>query len=230
MSHRQIAVTVDIVIFTLRDDDLQVLLVKRKYPPYQGLWAIPGGYVQADESLEAAAVRELREETGIGVGDLEAGATVPYIEQLYTFGDPGRDPRGRVITVAYFALVPAPLATQAGSDASDAAWKSVRNLPEMAFDHARIVQYALKRLRYKLEYSAVGFQLLPPAFTLSELQRAYETVLGEKLDKRNFRRRILQAQVIEETGQYQTGEGRPAMLYRFREDAVAEVKARRLFP
>jgi len=230
MSHRQIAVTVDIVIFTLRDDDLQVLLVKRKYPPYQGLWAIPGGYVQADESLEAAAIRELREETGIGVGDLETGATVPYIEQLYTFGDPGRDPRGRVITVAYFALVPAPLATQAGSDASDAAWKSVRNLPEMAFDHARIVQYALKRLRYKLEYSAVGFQLLPPAFTLSELQRAYETVLGEKLDKRNFRRRILQAQVIEETGQYQTGEGRPAMLYRFREDAVAEVKARRLFP
>jgi len=230
MSHRQVAVTVDIVIFTLRDDDLQVLLVKRKYPPYQGLWAIPGGYVQADESLEDAAIRELREETGIGVGDLETGATVPYIEQLYTFGDPGRDPRGRVITVAYFALVPTPLATQAGSDASDAEWKSVHNLPKMAFDHARIVQYALKRLRYKLEYSAVGFQLLPPAFTLSELQRAYETVLGEKLDKRNFRRRILQAQVIEETGQYQTGEGRPAMLYRFREDAVAEVKARRLFP
>lgn len=235
MSHRQVAVTVDIVIFALRDNDLQVLLVKRKYPPYQGLWAIPGGYVQAEESLEDAAVRELREETGIGVGELEAGApragvTVPYIEQLYTFGDPHRDPRGRAITVAYFALVPAPLAIQAGSDASDAEWKPVRNLPKMAFDHARIVQYALKRLRYKLEYSAVGFQLLPPAFTLSELQRAYETILGEKLDKRNFRRRILQAQVIEETGQYHTGEGRPAMLYRFREDAVAEVKARRLFP
>lgn len=235
MSHGQIAVTVDIVIFALRDNDLQVLLVRRKYPPCQGLWAIPGGYVQADESLEDAAARELREETGIGVGDLDAGVaragtTVPYIEQLYTFGDPGRDPRGRVITVAYFALVPAPLATQAGSDASDAEWKSVRSLPKMAFDHAQIVQYALKRLRYKLEYSAVGFQLLPPAFTLSELQRAYETILGETLDKRNFRRRILQAQVIEETGQYQTGEGRPAMLYRFREDAVAEVKARRLFP
>ncbi len=235
MSHEQIAVTVDIVIFALRANDLQVLLVKRKYPPYQGLWAIPGGYVQPDESLEGAAARELREETGIGVDDLEggatrAGATVPYIEQLYTFGDPGRDPRGRVITVAYFALVPAPLAIQAGSDASDAQWKPVRKLPQMAFDHARIVQYALKRLRYKLEYSAVGFQLLPPAFTLSELQRAYETILGETLDKRNFRRRILQAQVIEETGQYQIGEGRPAMLYRFREDAVAEVKARRLFP
>ncbi len=230
MSHEQIAVTVDVVIFALRDNDLQVLLVKRKYPPYEGLWAIPGGYVQADESLEDAAARELREETGIGVGELETGATVPYIEQLYTFGDPGRDPRGRVITIAYFALVPAPLVIQAGSDASDAEWKPVRPLPQMAFDHARIVQYALKRLRYKLEYSAVGFQLLPPVFTLSALQRAYETILGETLDKRNFRRRILQAQVIEQTGQYQTGEGRPAMLYRFREDAVAEVKARRLFP
>lgn len=235
MRRGQVAVTVDIVIFALRDNDLQVLLVKRKYPPYQGLWAIPGGYVQADESLEAAAARELREETGISVSDPEAvapraGATVPYIEQLYTFGDPNRDPRGRVITVAYFALVPAPLATEAGSDASDAEWKPVRDLPPMAFDHARIVHYALRRLRYKLEYSAVGFQLLPPTFTLSELQRAYETILGEKLDKRNFRRRILQAGVIEATGEYHTGEGRPAMLYRFREDAVAEVKARRLFP
>lgn len=235
MSHVPVAVTVDIVIFALRDNDLQVLLVKRKYPPYQGLWAIPGGYVQANESLEDAAARELREETGISVenpanGAAHPGATVPYIEQLYTFGDPGRDPRGRVITVAYFALVPAPLAIQAGSDASDAEWKPVRSLPRMAFDHAQIVRYALKRLRYKLEYSAVGFQLLPPVFTLSELQRAYETILGETLDKRNFRRRILQARVIEETGQYQAGEGRPAMLYRFREDAVAEVKARRLFP
>ena len=235
MSHGDVAVTVDIVIFTLRDDDLQVLLVKRKYPPYQGQWAIPGGYVRVAESLEEAAARELCEETGIRIGDLEpgtakTGASVPYVEQLYTFGDPHRDPRGRIITVAYFALVTAPLALQAGSDASDAEWRSVRSLPKMAFDHARIVSYALQRLRYKLEYTAVGFQLLPPTFSLSDLQRAYETILGEQLDKRNFRRRILQAQVIEETGQRQTGEGRPAKLYRFREDAVAEVKARRLFP
>ena len=217
----EISVTVDIVIFTLREGDLQVLLVKRKHPPFEGRWAIPGGYVNTDESLEDAAARELFEETGVqGL----------RIEQLYTFGDPKRDPRGRVITVAYFALVPTPLAVEAGDDASDAQWKPVYHLPVMAFDHAQILNYALKRLRYKLEYSAVGFQLLLPEFSLSDLQLAYEIVLGEKLDKRNFRRRILQAQVIEETGVYRTNEGRPAKLYRFREDAVAEVKARRLFP
>jgi 8-oxo-dGTP diphosphatase len=240
MTRPSLSVTVDIVIFALRDDGLQVLLVKRKYPPFQGQWAIPGGYVETGEPLEAAAARELCEETGIGVGQrcvddigagaARAGSNVPYIEQLYTFGAPDRDPRGRVITVAYLALVPAPLAVRAGSDAADAGWTSAHRLPKMAFDHADIVRYALQRLRYKLEYTAVGFQLLPPAFTLSGLQRAYEAVLGETLDKRNFRRRILQARVIEDTGRLQTGEGRPAKLYRFRDDAVAEVKARRLFP
>ena len=218
-----ISVTVDIVIFTLREGDLQVLLVKRKNPPSEGRWAIPGGYVEADESLENAAMRELFEETGVQ-GD------AVHIEQLYTFGEPKRDPRGRVITVAYFALVPAPLAVQAGDDAAEAQWKSVYHLPVMAFDHNQILNYALKRLRYKLEYSAVGFQLLPVEFSLSDLQQAYEIVLGEKLDKRNFRRRIQQAKVIEETGAVRTHEGRPAKLYRFRDDAVAEVKARRLFP
>lgn len=216
-----IFVTVDIVIFTLREGDLQVLLVKRKTPPFEGRWAIPGGFVQHDESLEDAAARVLFE---------EAGVRDVHIEQLYTFGKVDRDPRGRMVTVAYYALVPAPLALHAGSETADAQWQSVYALPEMAFDHADIVQYALKRLRYKLEYTAVGFQLLPKAFTLSQLQRAYETVLGERLDKRNFRRRILQARVIEETGEMQSGEGRPAKLYRYRDDAVAEVKARRLFP
>jgi len=215
------SVTVDVVIFTLRDDDLQVLLVKRKSAPYAGRWAIPGGFVRIDEPLEEAARRELSEETG--VRDV-------YMEQLYTFGDPKRDPRERVITVAYFALVPAPLAVRAGGDASDACWWSMYDLPPLAFDHAHILEYALTRLRYKLEYTAVGFQLLPDTFTLSELQKAYEVVLGAALDKRNFRRKILEAQVIEETGEFRTGEGRPAMLYRYRSDAVAEVRARRLFP
>jgi 8-oxo-dGTP diphosphatase len=219
--HSEISVTVDIVIFTLREGDLQVLLVKRKHAPYEGRWAIPGGFVEPAESLEDAAARELFEETHVeGM----------HIEQLYTFGDPKRDPRGRTITVAYFALAPAPLTVEAGDDAAEAQWKSVYHLPVMAFDHAQILHYALKRLRYKLEYSALGFQLLPPEFTLSDLQQAYEIVLGETLDKRNFRRRILQAAVIEETGARRTHEGRPAKLYRFREDAVAEVKARRLFP
>jgi len=215
------ATSVDVVIFTLRADDLQVLLVRRKHAPFEGRWAIPGGFVEADESLEAAARRELKEETG--VRDV-------YLEQLYTFGDPKRDPRGRVVTVAYLALVSAPLAVQAGDDASDARWWSVYKLPSLAFDHAKILQYALQRLRYKLEYTAAGFQLLPPSFTLTEIQKAYEIVLGEPLDKRNFRRRIAEADILEETGASTLSRGRPAKLYRFRDDAVAEVKTRRLFP
>ena len=216
------SVTTDIIIFTLRNGDLQVLLIRRKNPPFQGEWAIPGGFVGIHESLEEAALRELEEETG--VRDV-------YLEQLYTFGDPDRDPRGRTITVAYFALVPATaIHPHAGSDATEARWWSVHDPPPLAFDHADILAYALQRLRYKLEYTAVGFELLPETFVLSELQAAYEVVLGEELDKRNFRRKILSAKVIEETGAYRTGEGRPAKLYRFRDDAVAEVKTRRLFP
>jgi len=216
------SVTVDVIIFTLRGNDLQVLLVKRKHPPFQEMWAIPGGFVAIDESLEDAALRELEEETG--VRDV-------YLEQLYTFGGVDRDPRGRVITVAYFALVPAAaISPRAGSDAAKTRWCSVYDLPPLAFDHGDILTYALQRLRYKLEYTAVGFELLPEVFTLSELQAAYEVVLGEKLDKRNFRRKILAAKVIEETGAQRTGEGRPARLYHFRDDVVAEVRARRLFP
>jgi len=222
MDYPRPSVTVDVIIFTLRDNDLQALLVKRGHPPFEGMWAIPGGFVGIDESLEEAALRELEEETG--VRDV-------YLEQLYTFGNPGRDPRGRVITVAYFALVPADaVQLRSGDDAAETRWWSVYDLPPLAFDHADILAYALKRLRYKLEYTAVGFELLPEVFTLSELQAAYEIILGEKLDKRNFRRKIISAGVIEETGEYRVGEGRPAKLYRFRADAVAEVKVRRLFP
>ncbi len=215
-------VTVDVVIFTLRHDDLLVLLIQRGHPPFEGLWALPGGFVGPDETLEEAALRELEEETG--VRDV-------YLEQLYTFGDPGRDPRGRVITVAYFALVPSTeMEVRGGSDASTARWWSVYHLPALAFDHARIVNYALTRLRYKLEYTAVGFQLLPDEFTLSELQRAYEVILGEKLDKRNFRNKLRKAEVVEPVNRRRESKGRPAQLYRFRPDAVAEIKARRLFP
>jgi len=217
------SVTVDVVIFTLRQQDLQVLLICRKHPPFADYWAIPGGFVRADEPLETAALRELEEETD--VRDV-------YIEQLYTFGDPGRDPRTRVITVAYFALVPEtalpPL--HAGDDAADARWWSMYDLPPLAFDHTEILDYALTRLRYKLEYSAVGFELLPERFTLSELQSAYEVILGEKLDRGNFRKKLRKAAVVEPTREYRTTGGRPARLFRFRDDAVAEVKARRLFP
>jgi 8-oxo-dGTP diphosphatase len=217
------SVTVDVVIFCLIEQELCLLLIKRKNPPFAGKWAIPGGFVQINESLEAAASRELAEETGV---------TGVYLEQLYTFGDPDRDPRTRVITVAYFALLPAGGVTlAAGDDASHAAWHRVADLPPLAFDHHQIIDYALTRLRYKLEYTAVGFHLLPYQFTLSELQQAYEIILGEALDKRNFRRKILAADILEPTGrQKKIGEGRPAKLYRYRTDAVAEVKTRRLFP
>jgi len=215
-------VTVDVVIFTLRENDLQVLLVCRKRWPYQEMWAIPGGLVGSEEALEAAAQRKLEEETGL---------TDVYLEQLYTFGSPRRDPRDRVITVSYFAVVPATrIVPRATDDADHVRWWSIHNLPPLAFDHADILAYALTRLRYKLEYTAVGFELLPREFTLTELQSAYEIVLGEGLDKRNFRRKILSAGIIESSGDYRSGEGRPARLYRYQQDAVAEVKARRLFP
>ena len=219
---RRPLVMVDVVIFTLQDDDLQVLLIRRRRPPQEGMWAIPGGAIGRDEALEAAALRTLEEETGLK--DV-------YLEQLYTFGDPTRDPRERAITVAYFAVVPATRVVPCAAEDKDRVrWWSIYELPSLAFDHAAILIYALTRLRYKLEYTVVGFELLPEDFTLTELQNAYEIVLGEKLDKRNFRRKILSAGVIEPSQGYRTGEGRPARLYRYREDAVAEVKARRLFP
>lgn len=217
------SVTVDVVIFSLVEDELKVLLIKRLAPPFANMWAIPGSFVQMDESLEETAVRALADETG--VEDV-------YTEQLFTFGQPDRDPRTRVITVAYFALVPHDaIHHKAGRDASETGWFTISQLPSLAFDHAEIIDYAHTRLRYKLEYSSVGFQLLPDVFTLSELQKAYEIILGEDLDKRNFRRKILAAEILEETGEKKKeSEGRPAMLYRYREDAVAEVKTRRLFP
>jgi len=215
--------SVDVVILSLREKHLQVLLIRRGHPPFKGKWAIPGGFVNADESLDAAARRELEEETDV---------REVYLEQLYTFGEPRRDPRGRVVTVAYFALVPDDVTARAGDDAAEVGWFSVVQLPPLAFDHDDILRYALQRLRYKLEYTAVGFELLPNEFTLSELQAAYEIVLGEKLDKRNFRRRIAEAGVLVETSRYREieGQGRPARLYRYRRSAPTQVKARRLFP
>lgn len=217
------AVTTDIVIFTVREHQLHVLLIQRRDPPFAHMWALPGGFVNLDETLEDGAQRELEEETGMKGG---------YLEQLYTYGHPDRDPRGRVITVAYFALIAEDVSFHAegGSDAARAAWHPINQLPALAFDHAEIIAYAIRRVRYKLEYSAVGFELLPEEFTLTELQTTYEIILGETLDKRNFRRRILEASIIEPTPHLRTGEGRPARLYRYRDDAVAEVKARRLFP
>lgn len=204
----RLMVTVDVVIFTLRENDLQVLLVRRRNPPFAGMWAIPGGFVDVDEPLETAAARELEEETGVrGV----------YLEQFHTFGDPGRDPRGRTVTVAYLALVRADeVRPRAGDDAAEARWWPVSDLPPLAFDHDRILACALEHLRRKRECPAVVAGLLPETFPLSELQAAYEAVLGEKLDRRAFRRQVLAAGVLQETGGYRWVGGRPAKLYRVR--------------
>lgn len=202
------AVTVDVILLTIRDGRLEVLLIRRQLPPFEGRWALPGGFVHMDESLDDAARRELRE---------EAGVEVRFLEQLYTFGDVERDPARRVITVTYFALIDSTkLAPEAGTDASQVAWYAVDALPPLAFDHRRIVDYALERLRYKAEYAPVAFQLLPRTFTLSELQDVYEIIVGKSLDKRNFRRKILALDILEPTGdERREGRGRPAALYRF---------------
>jgi len=201
-----IRVTVDTVLFTIFGKSLHVLLVRRGIEPFARRWAIPGGFVRSDESLDEAALRELREETGV--------AEV-YLEQLYSFGAPGRDPRGRVITIAYFALVSPGHVLQAGTDAAEARWWPMDELPELAFDHAAILGYALERLRNKLEYSTVGFQFLPEKFTLSELQAVYEAVLGRALDKRNFRRKIALLKIVRPLGEFRSEGRRPAQLHRF---------------
>jgi 8-oxo-dGTP diphosphatase len=210
------SVTVDVIMMTLRQRDLQVLLIKRRSWPYEGMWAIPGGFVKMDESLETAAKRELQEETDV---------QNVYLEQLYTFGDPGRDPRTRVITVVYFALLDAArLQVRAASDAADVCWFSMYDLPPLAFDHAKILQYALNRLRNKLDYTTIAFNLLPEQFTLRELQRVYEIILHRKLDKRNFRKKVLATGILEDSGtKKMEGTHRPARLYRFNPEAEAKL-------
>jgi 8-oxo-dGTP diphosphatase len=223
---KNLRLCVDVVIFTLREGQLQVLLVQNM--PGAGdkhidSWVLPGKELEADEALEAAAYKAVEEWVGV---------RETYLEQLYTFGELDRDPKRRVISIVYYTLIPTDARIKPFQHDPEikARWFNVNELPKLAFDHAAILKYGLRRLRYKLEYSAVGFQLLPEEFTLSEIQQTYETILGEKLDKRNFRRRILDARIIEALPRRRIGEGRPARLYRYREDAVAEVKARRLFP
>jgi 8-oxo-dGTP diphosphatase len=200
-------VTVDIVIFTLREGSLQVLLVKRGVPPFEGQYAIPVGFIRGDESLEEAALRELHEETGV---------RNVFLEQLYTFGDPQRDPRGRVITVAYYALIASDkLSLVAGADAAEAQWFPASSVPPLAFDHKSILDYALERLRNKLEYTTVGFQLLPEKFTLGELQAVYEVILGRPLDKRNFRRKLALLGILKPLREWQRTGRKPAQLFRF---------------
>lgn len=210
------AVTVDCVVFGLDDGDLKVLLIQRADKPFAGRWALPGGFVNMDETLDAAARRELKEETGL---------SCDYLEQLFTFGEPGRDPRGRTITVAYYALIRrAEHRIQGGSDAKEAAWFSLHELPSLAFDHDKILESAHKRLRGKVRYQPIGFNLLPLKFTLTELQTMYEAILDRPLDKRNFRKKILSMGVLERLSESQEGVAhRAARLYSFSKAKYADL-------
>jgi 8-oxo-dGTP diphosphatase len=204
------ALTVDCVVFGLDEQDLKVMLIQRGLPPFEGKWALPGGFVRLQETLDEAARRELQEETGL---------SKIFLEQLYTFSDVDRDPRERVVSVAYYALVNLrDHQVHAATDARDAGWFGVHDVPSLAFDHASILQMALDRLRGKLRYQPVGFELLPRKFTLSELQHLYELVLERTLDKRNFRKRVLAMDLLEETDEVQQDVAhRAARLYRFDE-------------
>jgi len=204
------ALTVDCIIFGLDKDELKVMLIQRDLEPFEGRWALPGGFVRVDEELEAAALRELSEETGI---------TEVFLEQLYTFGDLQRDPRERVVSVVYYALVNLEgHKIRASSDARNAAWFPITDMPPLAFDHDKIFDTALKRLKGKIRYQPIGFELLPEKFTLSQLQNVYELILEKRLDKRNFRRKILKMHILKELDEIQQDVAhRAARLYSFNE-------------
>jgi 8-oxo-dGTP diphosphatase len=200
------ALSVDCVVFAVDEAQLKVLLIERGGEPFKGHWALPGGFVRLHETTEEAARRELLEETGLDH---------VFLEQLYTFSALDRDPRERVVTVAYYALV-RPSVVAGGSDASQARWFGVEELPPLAFDHPQILATALTRLRGKVRYEPLGFELLPPKFTLGQLQRLYEAILGRELDKRNFRRAFLRMGILEELPELQDNVShRPSRLYRF---------------
>ena len=201
------ALAVDSVVFGLDATDLKVLLIQRALEP-KHLWALPGGFVHMDETLEVAARREIEEEAGI---------TDAFLEQLYTFGEVERDPRGRVVTVAYYALVKlGDHKIRAATDAEGVAWFALDHLPTLAFDHRHIIEVAHQRLQGKVRYAPIGFELLPPRFTLTQLQRLYEIILGTELDKRNFRKKLLSMDLVVETDEVeQNVRHRAARLYRF---------------
>jgi 8-oxo-dGTP diphosphatase len=208
-----VAVTVDLVVLTVRDDALQALVVRRGEEPNRGRWALPGGFVLPDEDLDAAAARELHEETGLSASDV-------HVEQLASYGAPGRDPRMRVVTVAYLALAPDLPTPRAGSDAADAQWRPVADLlaarRALAFDHADILRDGLERARAKLEYTPLAAAFCSPAFTIAELRHVYEVVWGDPIDARNFHRKVsTTAGFVTETSETSTRDGgRPARLYR----------------
>lgn len=211
------ALTVDGVVFGFDEGDLKVLLIQRDLEPFAGKWALPGGFVRVGESLDEAVRRELQEETGL---------QKIFLEQLYSFGNPDRDPREHVVTVAYYALVKlSSHNVKAATDARNAAWFDVCDLPRLAFDHDEILEMALQRLKGKVRYEPIGFELLPPKFTLTQLQHLYETILETPLDKRNFRKKILAMDLLIETDEIEQDVAhRAARLYRFDEAKYKQLK------
>jgi 8-oxo-dGTP diphosphatase len=210
---RHPAAAVDVVIFRVHGDALEALLVRIKRGPCRGRWAFPGGLVQSGESLDAAARRELVEKTPL---------RNVYLEQLYTFGDPARNPTAHVVSTAYFALLPAAASDlRPGTKYSRAAWFDVRRLPALAYDHDLVARVALDRLRAKIQYSNVAYGLLGPGFTLAELQHVYEVIGGRTLDRRNFRKKILDSGLLRALSKMRRGAHRPAALYSFRARRLA---------
>ena len=211
-------IATDVVIFTIKDNKLQVALIEMKKQPFSGNWAIPGGIIKPNESVDAAAKRHLND---------KAGVKDVYLEQLYTFGRVDRDPFGRVVSVTYFALVPSSNVTlKTSKEYTDIAWFPVTELPKMAYDHKEVVRFAVERLKAKLEYTNIVYSLLSKEFSLSDLQQTYEIILDKKLDKRNFRKKILSLSLVKKTGSISVGEAhRPAEMYSFtsRSPKIAQI-------
>ncbi|MBB6099313.1 8-oxo-dGTP diphosphatase [Deinobacterium chartae] len=204
----RVGLAVDIAAFAMHRSKLMILLVRRGIEPHQQSWALPGGFVHDGEQLAEAALRELREETSVSLSP-------NHLEQFYTFGHPGRDPRGRIVSVAHLAVLPhGTPAVYGGGSVTAAAWFEAHEPPPLAFDHADILAHALRRLQVRLEYAGLALEFLPDTFTLPELQEVYEAILARPLDKRNFRKRILAQGLLEAAGERRNGVGRPAQLYR----------------
>ncbi|MCE7993696.1 MAG: NUDIX hydrolase [Roseivirga sp.] len=216
---QNIQVAVDAIVFGYsKENGVSVLLIKRKYEPFQGQWAIPGGFVKDEESLEAAVERELKEETGVKIN---------YLEQLYTFGEPDRDPRKRILAVAYFGLVKSAQfeKLKASTDAEEAEWFNIKKLPKLAFDHKKVLRIAIERLRSKIKYQPIGFELLDKKFPFSDLEHLYTTLLDRPIDRRNFKKKISHLKILDELPEKakSKGAGRPGNLFQFNKSRYNEL-------
>lgn len=214
---QDIFLAVDGVVFGYTHKRLQVLLIQQKFGGKEDKWALPGGFVRKEETLDEAVLREIKEETGVKVN---------YFEQLYSFGDINRDYRKRVVSVAYLALLnPKNYQLKADTDAKDAQWFSIDEIPKLAFDHNEIIEKGLKRLKAKINYQPIGFELLSKEFPFSDLENLYQTILGEKIDRRNFRKKILGFDILVETDKMQSSKsGRPAKLFRFNQKKYKQLE------